>query len=180
LKPVLTLAEPAKPHLSIDIPRRLVNITPPKPTQPASNKRRRRLSKRRIAPPGIQALFGFQLMAVFNNRFNNLKSPEQVLHLSALLLVAVAIALIMTPASFHRIAEKGVVSRRFVELGSRLRALAMIPLMFGLSIELFIVARLVLTNVSVSVTIVAALLSLFCALWYILPWVERRAGRASK
>jgi Family of unknown function (DUF6328) len=138
------------------------------------------IEEARMVLPGIQALFGFQLMAVFNNGFNDLKPQEQVLHLSALLLVAVAIALIMTPASFHRIAEKGIVSRRFVELGSRLLALAMLPLMFGLSIELFIVARLVLNNVSMSAVIAAALLLLFSMLWFVFPWAERRTDRPMK
>src|SRR3984893_749151 len=128
------------------------------------------IEEARMVLPGIQAVFGFQLIAVFNNGFNNLRPSEQVLHLAALLLVAVAIALIMTPASFHRIAEKGIVSRRFVELGSRLLALAMLPLMFGLSIELFIVARLILQNVSFSAVIAAALLLLFSSLWYVFPW----------
>ena len=136
------------------------------------------IEEARMVLPGIQALFGFQLMAVFNNGFDNLKPPEQILHLSALLLSAVAIALIMTPASFHRIAEKGIVSRRFVELGSRLLALAMVPLMLGLCIDLFIVARLVLNNVSLSAIIAVALLSLFCALWYVFPWAQHRAGAA--
>jgi hypothetical protein len=146
-------------------------------TRQASQETKTVIEEARMVLPGIQAVFGFQLIAVFNNGFNNLRPPEQVLHLAALLLVAVAIALIMTPASFHCIAEKGIVSRRFVELGSRLLALAMFPLMFGLSIEIFIVARLVLNNVTISAVIAAALLLLFSALWYVLPWVERRKGR---
>ena len=138
------------------------------------------IEEARMVLPGIQALFGFQLMAVFNIGFNSLKPPEQILHLSALILVAAAIALIMTPAAFHRIAEKGLVSRRFIELGSRLLALAMVPLMFGLSMDLFIVARLVLNNVGLSVIIATALLLLFCALWYVFPWMERKEHRAAK
>src|SRR6201982_4309680 len=66
------------------------------------------IEEARMGLPGIQAVFGFQLIAVFNNGFNNLRPPEQVLHLAALLLVAVAIALIMTPASFRRLAENGL------------------------------------------------------------------------
>jgi hypothetical protein len=47
--------------------------------------------------PGIQSLFGFQLVAVLNGRFQDLTGVEQVLHLVALLMVAVSVALIMTP-----------------------------------------------------------------------------------
>src|SRR5438132_11102600 len=97
------------------------------------------IEEARMVLPGIQAVFGFQLIAVFNNGFNSLNPSERLLHLVALLLVAVAIALIMTPASYHRIAEKGTVSRRFVEIASVLLALAMLPLMLGLTIDLFVV-----------------------------------------
>jgi hypothetical protein len=57
------------------------------------------IEEARMMLPGIQALFGFQLIAVFNNRFMEIPTFEQELHLSAALLVAVAIALIMTPAA---------------------------------------------------------------------------------
>jgi hypothetical protein len=138
------------------------------------------IEETRMVLPGIQAVFGFQLIAVFNNGFQNLKPVEQLLHLGALLLVAIAIALIMAPASYHRIAEKGIVSRRFVELGSRLLALAMLPLMLGLSMDLFVVSRLILNSLSISIGIAGMALCLFFALWYLFPWMERRLGRAAK
>ena len=94
--------------------------------------------------PGIQALFGFQLIAVFNTRFHDFSSLEQVLHLVALLLVALAIAFIMTPAAYHRIAERGIVSRRFVDLASRFLEAALMPLMLGISLDLFLLGRLIL------------------------------------
>ena len=56
------------------------------------------IEEARMVLPGIQAFFGFQLIAVFNNRFQELTHTEQVFHLIALLLLAVSIALIMTPA----------------------------------------------------------------------------------
>jgi|GEM_PF-3040211 hypothetical protein len=57
----------------------------------------------RMLLPGIQALFGFQLIAVFNSTFaEKLSTLEQQLHLLAIGLVSVAIALILTPAAYHR------------------------------------------------------------------------------
>src|SRR5205823_10297737 len=61
----------------------------------------------RMVLPGIQALFGFQLIAAFNTRFTELELADRAVHLSALILVALAIALIMTPAAYHRICEPG-------------------------------------------------------------------------
>jgi len=96
------------------------------------------IEEARMVLPGIQALFGFQLIAVFNARFHDFSELEQMLHLVALLLVAVAIALIMTPAAYHRIAERGTVSRRFIDLASRLLESALMPLMLGISLDLFL------------------------------------------
>src|SRR5277367_6451367 len=41
---------------------------------------------------------------------------------------------IMTPAAYHRIAERGMVSRRFVELASRFLECAMFPLMLSITV----------------------------------------------
>jgi hypothetical protein len=132
------------------------------------------IEETRMVLPGIQALFGFQLIAVFNDGFHNLVPGEQRLHLIALPLVVLAIALIMTPASYHRIAEKGTVSGRFVEIASRLLAVAMFPLMLGISIDLFLVARLILHDVIVSVGIAAVLVIVFFGLWYLFPWTNKK------
>src|SRR4029453_9013295 len=86
------------------------------------------IDEARIVLPGIQALFGFQLIAVFNERFHSLPSLEQDLHYAALILVAMAIAVIMTPAAYHRIVEQTTVSEFFIKLASWLIAAAMLPL----------------------------------------------------
>ena len=85
------------------------------------------IEEARMVLPGIQAFFGFQLIAVFNSRFQDLTHTEQVLHLVALLMLAVSIALIMTPAAYHRIAVRGMVSRHFIELASRFLEYSWIP-----------------------------------------------------
>jgi Family of unknown function (DUF6328) len=136
------------------------------------------IEEARMVLPGIQAVFGFQLIAVFNNGFHSLTPSEQLMHLVALVLIMIAIALIMTPASYHRIAERGAVSRRFVEMASRLLALAMFPLMLGMTADLFLVARLVLNNAALSTAISALLLFVFFGLWYLFPWIERRFIRS--
>ncbi|GAC1499183.1 MAG: hypothetical protein NVS1B6_05210 [Steroidobacteraceae bacterium] len=70
------------------------------------------LEESRMVLPGIQALFGFQLIAVFNPRFDDvLGQGAQKLHLGAVILTATAIALIMAPAAYHRQAERRSISR---------------------------------------------------------------------
>jgi hypothetical protein len=130
------------------------------------------IEEARMVLPGIQALFGFQLIAVFNTRFHDFTSLEQTLHLVALLFIASAIALIMTPAAYHRIAERGTVSRRFVDLASRFLELALMPLMLGISLDLFLLGRLILNNVGLSAGIASTMFLVFFGLWYVFPWTR--------
>jgi hypothetical protein len=136
------------------------------------------IEEARMVLPGIQALFGFQLIAVFNQRFaTDLARADQLLHLSALMLVAVAVAIIMTPAAYHRQAERGQVSRYFVSLASRLLTLAMIPLAIGICLDVFILARLILGQGWPSAVIAGLLLSLFSGLWFVFPQLKARMRR---
>jgi hypothetical protein len=128
------------------------------------------IEEARMVLPGIQALFGFQLIAVFNNRFQDLSEREQVFHLSALFLVALAVALIMTPAAYHRIAERGIFSRRFVNFASLFLECALLPLMLGIAIDLFLLGRLILNNPMLSAALAIGMFLLFCGLYYLFPW----------
>lgn len=133
------------------------------------------LQETRMVLPGIQALFGFQLIAVFNQRFDTALLPsEQRLHLAAIVLVAAAVALIMTPAAYHRQVERDTISRRFVDLASRLLAWAMVPLLVAIVLDSYVVAQVVLAHRAASGLVAAALLALFGWLWFGLPWVARR------
>src|SRR5689334_15144538 len=73
----------------------------------------------RMVLPGIQAIFGFQLIAVFNNRFDSLSSGQQYLHFTAVVMIAVSVCLIMTPAAWHRHAEEKAMTEKFLRLSSR-------------------------------------------------------------
>jgi hypothetical protein len=92
--------------------------------------------------------------------------------LGSLLLVAVAIALIMTPAAYDRIVDEREFSRRSIRLASRVITIAMVPLVLGLATEIYVVASLV---VDPRVAAAAALLVafLFALLWFALPLLHR-------
>jgi heme A synthase len=130
----------------------------------------------RMVLPGIQALFGFQLIAVFNQRFQDLPRAAQITHLLALGLVTLTIALVMAPAAYHRIAERGWASRHLVDLTSLFLSWGMGMLMIALSLEVPVVAQLLLHNVAFSVFVGAALLLVFLSLWFVLPLRARARG----
>ena len=127
--------------------------------------------------PGIQALFGFQLIAVFNARFEDLSTALQTIHLIALVAGAVAMALVMTPAAYHRIAERGRISSRFTELASWLIAAAMGPLALSIALDAFVVSTVVVGNPIVAAVIAASLALMFFAMWFAWPAVEARRRR---
>lgn len=128
------------------------------------------LDEARMVLPGVQALFGFQLIAVFSDGFERrLDEAERTLHLAAIALVTIAIALVMTPAAYHRQVEPRRATVSFLALASRLVSAAMLPLAAGLAIDLHLVARVITGMPAVSATIGVVAFLLFVALWFAFP-----------
>ena len=102
------------------------------------------LDEARMVLPGVQALFGFQLIAVFSDGFGRLLSEaEQTLHLAAIALVTIAIAMVMTPAAYHRQVDPRRATPAFIRLASRFVSAAMLPLAAGLALDLHLVSRVI-------------------------------------
>jgi Family of unknown function (DUF6328) len=127
------------------------------------------LEECRMVLPGLQALFGFQLIAVLNPSFSEkLDAGQQILHLVSLGLVAIAIALIMTPAAYHRQTTPREVSQKFIDLATRLVLWSMGPLAVAICLEFYLVGFLILRSQWVS-SMAAGLLAVFVTLWWALP-----------
>ena len=128
------------------------------------------LEECRMVLPGIQALFGFQLIAVFSSTFGEkLTSTEQYFHLAAIGLVAIAVALVMAPAALHRQTDPQAASQDFITTASRLLLLSMFPLMLGITFDFYLIARLILNNTLLSLILAALLFCLFSTLWFLFP-----------
>jgi hypothetical protein len=128
------------------------------------------LEECRMVLPGIQALFGFQLIAVFNQGFGEkLSQHAQYMHLGAIVLTALSMALVMTPAALHRQAEPCEVSERFVWMASNMVLAGMFPLALAVGIDAYVVASAVLEHDGLAALIAAVLLALFTGLWLVLP-----------
>lgn len=127
------------------------------------------LDECRMVLPGIQALFGFQLIAVFNQRFTDLGAIEQRIHLAAIALVALAVALVMTPATLHR--HRGVreVSETFIDVSSRLLLASMLPLALGLSFDFYLITRLILERAEPAAFAAAVVFAVMFFSWFVFP-----------
>jgi hypothetical protein len=135
------------------------------------------LEECRMVLPGIQALFGFQLIAVFNQRFKDIPPVDQILHLIATGLIALSAGLVMTPAAFHREVEPSSVSERFLLLATRLVLGSMGLLALGISIDFYIIARMVLQQAVAAIVIALSLFIILAAMWFVFPYCCLRGRR---
>lgn len=135
------------------------------------------LQEARVLLPGVQTLFGFQLIAVFSERFEALTPAHQNMHLASLFAIAIAIALIMAPAVYHRQAEPGVVSATFLRFSSRCLTATAVPLLVGISLEFYLVATLIAPAFHVNAVLTGVVLVTFLGLWFVFPrWKRSQRG----
>jgi hypothetical protein len=133
------------------------------------------LEESRVIMPGIQALFGFQLIAVFSDGFGKrLTEPEQHLHLWALGLTVVSIALCMAPAAIHRQSQPDSVSNRLVKLCTVLLSLGMPPLATAIGLDFYLMCRVITKEPALSLQLAVAVGVLLGGLWLVLPYLIRR------
>jgi hypothetical protein len=131
------------------------------------------LEECRMVLPGIQGLFGFQLIAVFNAAFDEkLSRTEQIIHLAAIGLVAISVALVMGPAAYHRETTPMAVPERFVPVATRLLLWSMYPLMLGVTLDFYLIGRLILENQMLSLVLSVILLAIYILVWSLLPRVK--------
>jgi hypothetical protein len=128
------------------------------------------LEECRTVLPGIQALFGFQLIAVFNSGFAQKLTPDQQhLHLFAIALVVAGAGLIMTPAAYHRQNGSRRLTWRFVDLSTRLLILSMPLLAVGICLDLYLIARIVLGDGWGAPALAGCMLVVLLLLWFLVP-----------
>jgi len=131
------------------------------------------LEECRTILPGIQALFGFQLIAIFNDGFDEkLNASEQYLHLAAIALVAVAVVLIMAPAAYHRQTGPMKVNATFITVASRAALVAMVALMLGLTLEFYVVAQVVLAQTNWALFLAVVLCGFIMLVWFMVPRIQ--------
>jgi len=131
------------------------------------------LTEARVVLPGVQALLGFQLATMLMEGFEKLPQSSKYIHLISLILMGLCVILLMTPAAYHRMVERGEDTERFHRVASTLLLLAMIPLPIGICGDLFIVIRKVTGSVSISIGSPLQVLLSFFTLWFGFPAYRR-------
>ena len=130
------------------------------------------IEEARVVLPGIQALFGFQMIAVFNDRFEALADYAKACHAAGLIMVIVSVAMVMTPAVYYR-TSGGRATASMARLSSKMIRGALCPLALGLALDMFTVFHIVSEGMSqrmvLSVGVALGTLALLSGLWFFVP-----------
>ena len=124
------------------------------------------LTEARVVLPGAQALLGFQFATIMLEAFDKLPLLSKYIHMLSLALMGLSVILLMTPAAFHRIAERGEDTERFHTVASRLLLASMITLPIGICGDLFVVVRKVTNDSTLSAAGSFFALVVFYGLWF--------------
>lgn len=132
------------------------------------------LQEVRMVMPGIQALIGFQFIAVFNAGFRTqLTDGEQRIHLAAAGLVALAAALALAPAALHRQTHPEKASSRLIKISAAFLTTAMLPLALGVFLDFALLCRVILNSTPAAWILASIVLMVYLVLWYVVPSVLR-------
>ena len=138
-----------------------------------SDKIKHALTECRVVLPGSQALLGFQFIVILSESFDKLPDASKYVHLACLGLNALTIVLLMTPAAYHRIVERGEETEHFHRFASKMLVAALVPLALGLAGDVYVVVQKVTDSQLVSVVSALVILAIFWELWFGLTLYRR-------
>ncbi len=133
------------------------------------------LQEVRIAQTGVQFLFGFLLAVAFTGRYAAASGFEQAVHLVAVVSAAASVALLTTPAAWHRSLFRKKHRPRLISVGNRLTIAGLACLAVTMTATVLLLVKVVAGPV-VATVVTAATAAAFGAIWFLLPLRIRRAG----
>ncbi len=123
------------------------------------------LQEVRVAQTGVQVMLAFVLTLAFTQRFKDLTEGQLRLYVATLVLGALASSLLMAPAAFNRLVFRQALRRRMINAanGFALAGLALLLATLGCAIMLVL-------QVVVGSSLLAAALTAAIVLWFVLIW----------
>ncbi|MET0649096.1 MAG: DUF6328 family protein [Pyrinomonadaceae bacterium] len=138
-----------------------------------SNRIKHVLTECRVVLPGSQALLGFQFVVILTESFDRLTPLSKYIHLAALGLNALTIVLLIAPAAYHRMVERGEETEHFHRFASKMLVAALVPLALALAADVYVVVQKVTESQLVSVVSALVILAVFWELWFGLTLYRR-------
>ncbi|MDB5648686.1 MAG: hypothetical protein JWL62_206 [Hyphomicrobiales bacterium] len=112
--------------------------------------------------------------------FAGLSDGLKAAHIAALLLVAITVLLLMTPAVYHRIVYAGEDTKDVLRVGSRTVTLATGPLSAALGLDTYVVCAHALDNPVAAAWIGASVFCGLVAAWLVYPILARVTRRTAQ
>lgn len=123
------------------------------------------LDESRMLVLGAQILIGFAFTATFESGFPNLSNRSQHLNLVALTLLLITVCLLISPAAFHQLREKGKDSVNLHRFTTHIMEAALFPFALGIGAGIYIPAEEIRGTTSAEFLAVAtSSVALVC--WY--------------
>lgn len=136
------------------------------------------LNETRILVLGIQILIGFDFRSFFEPGFQRMTPYTQQLQLAALGLMLVCLAVLMIPASYHRIVLHGRNTGQLHRLGTMTVSVGLFPFALAMGLSFFLGANWVLGTTG-SIILSAAVLTVTLVCWYGLELAARHRKTGS-
>lgn len=137
------------------------------------------LTEARIVLPGAQALLGFQFASMLVEGFDKLPLSSKYVHLASLCLIALTTILLITPAAYHRIVERGEDTEHFHKFAGRMVIAAAIPLALGICGDFFVVARKLTESAAYGAIAAGVALAFLYGFWFALPFYRAAKKEAA-
>jgi hypothetical protein len=129
------------------------------------------LEELRTVLPGVQVLFAFLLTAPFSQRFTDLDEFGRDLYGVALTGTALAAVILLSPASYHRIAPRREREGR-LRTGIRFMITGMLVLGVSIVVAVLTVMRFIF-GPGVGIAVATGLIAVVVTLWYLVPLLRR-------
>ena len=131
------------------------------------------LDECRILILACQVVLAVMFRATFEQGFANLPLPSRLIVLAGAALVSFSLAVLLAPASYHVIVERGEDSGALQRFATKTIEIAMVPFALGLGVQLYVAFEIVVSRAAAQA---AAVLSIAMAMffWYFLEWLHRQ------
>jgi len=131
------------------------------------------LDESRMLVLGAEILVGFEFTATFQDGFRKLSSVSQNLNLAALILMLFTLVLLLSPAAFHQLTERGEDTVQVDRYATHVMEFALLPFALGLGANAYIPAEEI--NGTVTGVIFGLGMALLAFLFWYNPGMLRRA-----
>ena len=124
------------------------------------------LTEARMVLPGVQALLGFQFAIMLAEGFDPLPLSSKYVHLASIALTALSTILLITPAAYHRVVERGEDTETFHRLAGRMILASMVPLALSVCCDFYVIVQKVTGSQMGALIAAGLMLLLFYGLWF--------------